>query len=280
MRMQSRWISLVFGCLSVVAGHASVLGKLYTASPTSAVLDSIAGYLDAAGLDVRHGPVTRETEVQWNARPQVASLESLPAPSKELGTSADGFAELFVRSAALNQIGVDTFLVAVGDAPPEAGRSLDAFKAVWDNAPRDKRVFVSFAKADHARAAMVEAALKKAGYVTFGYIHEGGDRPWTNSVEVGKFFEQSGITLVIDTQTARSSVGVQVERATALGLRDGSLAKRLAGEESFFELKSAGGGGCCKFCRGHSARGGCPALFDEQVCGPVICGPFCGNATP
>lgn len=280
MRMQSRWIVLLLGCLSVVAGHASVLGKLYASSPTSAVLDSIAGYLDAAGLDVRHGSVTRETEAQWKARPQVASLESLPAPPVELAVSADGFAELFTRSAGLNQIGVETFLVAVGDAPLEAGRSIDAFKTAWDSALRDKRVFVSFAKADQKYAATVETALRKAGYVTFSYIHEAGDRPWTNSVEVGKFFEQSGITLVIDTQTARSSIGVQVERATALGLRDGSLAKRLAGEETFFELKSDGGGGCCKFCRRGSAGGECAALFGALVCGPVICGPFCGNATP
>lgn len=264
--------------------NAATIGSSLSDTAESAVLKAISSALDRMSIDVRLGSVTGSSEAQRHERVQVASLDSLPPPAKELGIDAEGFSQLFTTSAALSASGIDTVLLAVGNAKRTDSRSIEEFDLEWQQAPKEKRVFVSFTRTDREYADKVAASLRQQGYLTFMYIHEGGDRPWTNSVDVGRYFEQSGARLVIDTENARQSLGVHVERATMLGLLDGSLKAKLRGGEQTLDLRVADGAGpCCQWCRRGGSEQSCAELLGDggggRNCGPVRCGPFCQNAT-
>ena len=265
--------------------YGATIGSAVRDTAESAVLKAISTHLDGMSIDVRLGSVTSSSETQRRARVQVASLDSLPPPKAEISIDAEGFSQLFAESVALHESGIDTVLLAVGDVKNTDPRPFEEFEAEWQRAPKDKRVFVSFTRTDREYADKVAESLRQRGYLTFMYIHESGDRPWTNSVEVGRYFEQSGARLVIDTDNARQSLGVQVERATLLGLLDGSLRAKLRADEHKLELRAADGPGpCCRWCRRGGKAETCAELLggggEGMNCGPVKCGPFCGNATP
>jgi len=276
------WIfcALVVGFARSATCDGAIVDSTSLKTSEVSILQSISVSLDAAGIDVRLGPVSEETERFRLSRAQVASLETLPPPSPELGVDADGFSALFLKSAALSESQIDTVLVAVGEPVNPDSKTVDAFAIEWSNAPRERRIFISFARADKQYAARVSESLKQQGYLTFMYIHDSGDAPWTNSVEVGKFFEQSGVKLVVDTDNARRSLGVLVERAALLGLQDGSLRARINGLETLDLEVVDGPGPCCKWCRRQRSGKRCADIFKAGLsnCGPTRCGVFCTHA--
>lgn len=204
--------------------------------------------------------------------PTVRTLEGFPASAAKVA-DLNHFQQLF-------EAGVqhECALVAVGPVRASerwSGRA--SFETAWSRSTPDKRIFLSFAKADALAAFEVKRALERDGYICFTYIHGAKNEPWVNSVDVGSYFRQAGVHLVIDSPAARRSAGVNVERSALASLDRGTEPREVPRQRAVTPSESEGSvhsaaEPCCKLCR---------YLNGVLVgCGPRQCGPQCRNARP
>jgi len=216
-------------------------------------------------------------------RPQLTRLESFGATSPDAATDADSFQRFFEAGAF-----TESYLLAVGGGPVQ---NLDAvgFRAAWENAPTESRIFMSFSGADIDYAEAVKQAMEAQGYSVFLYRPSVDQGPLTNSVEVGQYFREAGHHLVIDTPNARQSQAVLVEAAAWRFLFGGGgtptptspppiapappppdPATAAPPVPEGTEPPSEDGEPCCQLC---TYRDG--VLIN---CGPTECGPQCAGA--
>lgn len=208
--------------------------------------------------------------------PTVRPLDGFPALTEEL-PDRDHFQQLFESG-----IRHECALVAVGpvaDGKRPAQMKRVAFEATWSQAVPDHRVFLSFARADAWGALLVKIVLEMKGYVCFLYIDGAQNEPWVNAVDVGSYFKQAGVHLVIDSAAARHSAAVDAERIALSFLQSDKtsvdqppLPRMRSTTESERTVTESAGEPCCKLCR----------YVDGILieCGPIQCGPQCQNARP
>lgn len=155
--------------------------------------------LDAVSIDsVRAGAVSPPLEA--DSRPRVAELMALRSVATPNGDSP--------RWAADFRTGLIGALVAAktrGDPNPPSDSTL---AVEWVNS--QTRIFLSFARQDHATALLVQEALRAEGYSVFTYLNDTASPVYETEI-VQRLFAEATHHLVIDTENARQSPGVRSE---------------------------------------------------------------------
>lgn len=248
--------------------QVSVARVVDISSKPDRLLDSLVANLDRGGIDIRRGPGNiRKPFIPL--RPQLTRLENFPFTDSSKIRNSGRFTTHFEAG-----VFTESYLVAVDIGRPYPDISEDEFEKVWGDAPKDKRIFVSFSRKDIEYAERVRAALEAEDYVTFLYLNGSSKYPQTNAVQVGTYFKKAGNHLVIDTQNARSSMGVIAEAQALRAMRSGKR-KIFGTPEKKIDTPPPSGSAkvpCCKLCwykNGIRTR-----------CNPVECGPQCRRARP
>ena len=192
----------------------------------------------------------------------LAPLDGFPI-NRGLVKKTSSFGQLFEAGAFH-----DAALMAVGPNHTRTPLKPREFLKHWEIASPEKRVFLSFTRDDVEVAVKVRNALEAEGYFCFTYLEGVESQPWANSVQVGKFFRESGVQLVIDSPAARKSEGVQREALALIykkGGWDPPIVKPVVDRQP-------GSVPCCRLCTvkepGH-------IIVD---CGPRQCGEQCIGA--
>jgi hypothetical protein len=225
------WASLVGGliaCCIVFAGAVAARESL---------LSELAVSLRGTGVAVR----TTWTEQAKNAAPKMptlASLHGFPPTPRAPKPRASLFKARVFEDAAL--------IAVSGKARTKASIARD-LPRVWRRAPPSKRVYIAFARQDLAAANTVRRALEKKGYLCFIYTPDQRRPRWANPAELGRYYREAGVHLVLDSRAARSSKGVRFEAHAVPGKKP-----------------------CCKLC--YSLNGMLAG------CDPVTCGGQCADA--
>ncbi|HEX7185054.1 MAG TPA: hypothetical protein VF756_24715 [Thermoanaerobaculia bacterium] len=269
MNMKRFLIGLLLVSLMVQGAVAKTVDP---AAAPDQLLDSLTQGLDSRGIDVRRGEA--QSKSYRAERPQLTKLANFPQLA--VPPEAGRFPSHFEAGAF-----TEAYLVAVDAGTPRSPRRIsseESFRKIWNSAPKEKRVFLSFARADLSHAESVRSALEARGYVTFLYIDGSTQYPKTNSVQAGTYFKQAGHHLVIDSGNARRSAGVITEAKVYRGLARGGGRKQPAVVTSTTikppppPPRPEPSAPCCKLCR-----------YVNGVlvgCGPVECGPQCHAAHP
>lgn len=157
----------------------------------------------------------------------------------------------------------DAALIAVtGKRRARLSVALD-IPRLWRRAPPARRVFVAFARHDLNAANAVRRALERQGYHCFLYIPGKQTAPWADPVELGRYFREAGVRLVIDSRAARANKGVRLEAHALPPARPGVARPGVAEETSKREP-------CCKVCYYLNGM--------LAGCDPITCGAHCANA--
>lgn len=218
-----------------------------TAPAQQHLLRELKPSLRGTGLRVR--PIWSEkARSAPPATPTLAPLRGFPARGGS-GYRWQSFGDFF-RVRAFE----DAALIAVRGKARSRAKVAREFPRLWRRAPPTDRVFVAFSRRDGDAASAVRRALERKGYFCFTYIHGQSREPWANGVEVGRFFREAGVRLVIDSRSARASGGVRLEAHALTDSRNTRLR-----EDS-----------CCRIC--YYLNG------TLAGCDPVTCGPQCVNA--
>jgi hypothetical protein len=229
------------------------------------LLRELASALRGTGVGVRTS-WSEKVKAKAPVAPTLAPLRGFPL-SKEKGLKTRRFEELFKAGAF-----EDAALIAVsGKGRPKASVARE-LPRLWKRAPPSKRVFIAFARGDLRAANAIRRALEGKGYLCFTYIHgRSSNVPWANAVEVGRYFREAGVHLVIDSRAARASKGVRLEAHALPQLRSAPVAKTKKTTTSAAPSTSKRNGQpCCKVCY---------YLNGMLVgCDPVTCGAHCANA--
>jgi hypothetical protein len=163
------------------------------------LLAAVAKALDARGMDVGSGDTSH---VPLEGRPRVALLSEMRSDLGNNARRSDWEAQFESGSVG--------FIVAVETANPGAAKTEGEFRAEWDKAPKDRRVFLSYTSADSDKAEVVARVLHAEGYLTFTFLNEAGKSRYPVEI-AGEMFRGAGHRFVVDTSNARNSRGVQFE---------------------------------------------------------------------
>lgn len=252
------------GLLLFVLFQSSIARVVDPENTVDPILEGLAQELDIKGIDVRFGKATESAFT--SSRPQLASLMNFPADSSFSERENRMFAQFFVAGLA-----GDTRLLAVRNPNESSTSDIEEFRRIWDAAPVEARLFLSFSGADIQYAKHVGEALRTRGYVVFVYKKAKSSSPITNAVEVGRFFAQAGSHFVIDSAEARRSDAVTHEALALQGrlANDGGIynSDRIGFPLLDFRV---GDPPCCQLCRFRQGT--------ISSCGPVQCGPQCFGA--
>ena len=228
--------------------------------------------------------------------PVLRLLADMPAPSAEELRNESDFSILFRETLALDAAGFTMALCANGDVTRSSVRDRAEYRARWRTAPRKKRVFLSFTRRDLAHARRVQNVLEQKGLVVFTYLANEDNKVWTNSVDVGHYFDSAGHHLVVDTPNARASVATRFEQLalTDLWHRSSRVARSMDEAVAYMRRKPLFSGQpkshpevCCRACVAEISPGRTPddqcdsqrRLPDDAApCGALMCGPQCQNA--
>lgn len=231
-----------------------------------------------------------------NSAPILRLLADMPAPSAEELRKESDFSILFRETLANGSAGHAMVLCADGQVVRTSVRDRPEYRSRWHAAPVEARVFLSFTRADLPLARKVQAALERIGLRVFTYLANEDDRIWTNSVDVGHYFDSAGHHVVVDTPNARASVATRFEQLAVTGLlqADDKLpavsvedaVERLRQQELFAEVPTKNADICCRICIDAARPARAPerqcedhlAQPDDRTCAPVICGSQCQNA--
>jgi hypothetical protein len=183
---------LILFPVSLYTGSREILDL--NARPHS-VLTPIAPDLDIIGIDVVQNSTS---EVQAKGRPILAPL---------LGFQIGGLSSYYSRW--VRDLFEDKYSLLMA-AENRNNPSTSSFKSVWDNADKDKRIFISFASEDVESAQQIKNILEGKGYTVFIYLDRHGSST-LNAEEIGYYLRTTGNGLVIDTKIARTKEGVLAE---------------------------------------------------------------------
>jgi hypothetical protein len=227
------------------------------------LIQSLAGRLRQKGIHTRTQWTAGNTAV--NRKPTLSPLEGFPADTSLINN------QTWLHDLFTTGVFHDSALLAI-EADPHVRRSTaDEFKRRWNESPKTQRVFISFTRNDNHAAQIIKSELESQGYECFTYLR--GDETWTNVVEVGHFFNEAGVHLVIDSAAARRSGGVQLEALVKNGLISGTskpLEKRVDCADLLAPHKV--GEECCQLCYYEG---------DKLVnCVSMGCGPQCAGLGP
>jgi len=159
------------------------------------VLTPLAPYLHVEGVDVMQNWASN---ARTKGKPVLAPLANYPISlagketswTKELNNGAMG---------------------AVMAIESEISMDYAMFTEKWIAVPKEKRVFISFAREDLSTALKIKSVMEKRGYVAFIYIQKAGGTPGQTVFHAGEMLRTAGIHLVLDTDIARAKAGVLAE---------------------------------------------------------------------
>jgi hypothetical protein len=197
-----RWLSGGVAVLAVCSVAGASSGRNLTPfGEQDSLIAQMDQPLDAAGVDVRS---TYARLSLASTRPVLAPLRALPLQPPSVpwpGVERD-----FKRGAL-------GFALAWAGLPGPSSPTLQSTRAAWAAAPAERRIFLSFTRADRKWALEVRKVLEAAGYAVFTYLPDQDGGPPFTVEEVGKLFREAGRRYVVDTPNARKSTGVWIERS-------------------------------------------------------------------
>ena len=168
-----------------------------------------------------------EVRPQEAAPPKVSRLSLLSNYPVDGGTvQGDNVDREMDRWSKDFEDGKRGYLLAFRDDSGKSEVNFDAFSRSWEGAPADKRVFLSFNRADLETALAVKETLIAKNYVVFTYMNEDGNMSVQTGDRVAKFFTDAKTKLVIDSTTARKSFGVQFEAWSSRVIQQNDLYTR------------------------------------------------------
>lgn len=202
MRRSHRISRYLVACVLVGFAASSDARLIDPTSPTDPLLDRLTAALDRFSVDTARNLSSQEAAHAQLQRPRLGRLATLPIP---LG-SGDGRSEVWEEQFRAGFVAGMAALQTKTSNPTNS-----EFWAEWHATNPEKRVFISFTRADRNAAGLVAQALKSEGYVVFTYLDASEERPWAQPDDVGRFYASAGQHLVIDSSNARGSPGVLVE---------------------------------------------------------------------
>lgn len=184
--------------------------------PESEIMLSWAAELHRAGIDVVLGSLNEQKQ---SVRPRLGLLKGYKPNTQDWGEiDSIGWSYGFSKGVA------GIMVAAKPEAHPrylsEKNRKCLSelqdnegcrFVQNWLTAERQSRVFLAFTKVDFDHALTVKKTLESQGYVVFIFLQGRSERAWAAPALVGEVFAQAAHRFVLDTQAARSSVGVAFE---------------------------------------------------------------------
>lgn len=224
-------------------------------SSKNSVLERVAHHLDSLGIDVRYGSNAR---TQNPTRPQLTPLSSFQT-SVAIDFRGTTFTNLFIKG-----LSIESALFAVDNQTGVPFTDPEKFQSRWKDVKQNKRIFISFNKADVSIANKVVSALNSSGYSTF--IFTGSDVSGNfNAIDTANYFRQAEHKFVLDTLNSRASSAIALEAMIARNpIIFNDLDKLLDSNISIPQHN------CCKLC-----------TYNQGVlisCGKVTCGRQCEGA--
>ena len=204
-------LAILLPCLFLPGAGESVLGC--PSCPGDALLREIMAEMEVS-----------ETKVLSEERYGLANLRRLAdLPLTEARATESLVLQDWMEEFRKGEIGATAAVrgegglaAAIGSVAPEPLGFATRFYA----APAADRVFLAFTKADAPFADAVARAMDRRGFEVFTYLKPGASAavPWTTGQVVGWSFNTAGNHLVIDSGSARSSPGIQMEYFLKRGL--------------------------------------------------------------
>ena len=201
--------SFLITVLLLIATGNSVFGKLLgNQIQLDPILAELVEPLNAKGIDVVAG---NTANVGKPKRPRIALLSDLTTNFENIVTNENWMKE-FSSGITGYVAGVQTNTIS------SIAQTEDEFLAKWQNATADKRIFLSFTKADVEKANIIAKTLQEQGYVTYVFLNTGEQEPKYDAGFSGKMFKEATHHFVLDTKKSRKSHGVIFEAwlATAM----------------------------------------------------------------
>ncbi len=196
-----------------------------------AILLKLNDRISEKGIDVVAGSTSKWNFTGKNTAPRVALLTGMPV-QKGAKEDADWIEDF--KSGAIGFIG-GAQPASDAESPKALAANADEFFAQWDITPKEKRIFLSFTRADAEHAHKVAMALKEEGYVTFVFFREGDADPPFDPALVGNKFSEAGNFLVLDSQNARNSIGVGLEAKMAKAIEAERRSMKTPGMKAFLK---------------------------------------------
>jgi hypothetical protein len=188
-------LAAALAALALCAASPEVAGAAKLDLEPNPALDPLVAPLERGGIDVLGSWESLGAELP-PIRPRLASL----APVEPESAATAEAKWLFDYSAGA--------VAAVAVVPHELGEgeSLDAqaFRAAWEAAPPERRLFVSFTRADAEAARRLRSVLEDAGFA--------GRLVWDDDAgAAGSLFRSAGQHAVLDSAETRRSGGIWLQ---------------------------------------------------------------------
>lgn len=180
------------------------------------VLHAVAEDLDQSGIDVVMDPANAN-RIEWERPRLVPMSPEFRGASSPIEDAT--WVEPFVFSAVAS-------LGASGDPLSQWGASPAPATGARADASGATRVFLSYSGRDVTVAEAARKTLERQGYSVFTYLRPGMPGPTFDPIVAGRALAEADEVLVLDTPSARTSMGVAVERE----LRELARAVGSAGE--------------------------------------------------
>jgi hypothetical protein len=174
--------------------------------PVHPILQKIALLLDKVGIDVCSCEGRAPGE-----RPRVELLSDIRPARFSLARFSLGkaFRKELRKELSRGSIG-RLFVLPASFADAKAAET--QFRFDWNQAPKEARVFISFARPNLPDANKVKEALESNRYTVFMYLNEEGKRPKYTPEFTDEMFSSAGNYLLLDTADAQMSRGIELER--------------------------------------------------------------------
>jgi hypothetical protein len=202
INLRSILLTLLFTVVTANIALGELLGNPRNLNP---ILADLIDPLHEQGIDVVAG---KTSTVKLSERARVAMLASMPLRRPPDFQFSPWMADFESGSVGV-VVGVKT------DGPGSQASDSATFRAVWSEADRDKRIFLSFTASDVEAAHAVANTLQKRGYIIFLFMNRSDQKPQFTAQTTGRFFSEAGHYLVLDSNSARRSHGVWLEASIA-----------------------------------------------------------------
>ena len=167
------------------------------------ILGPLVEPLEKEGIDIVGGNTAK---VPLGARPRIALLYQMKTNTEVQLPDTENQAWITEFLAGTTGI-IGAVQYSINN------KSLDdqGFLNIWQQAPQDKRVFLSFTRLDIREAEKVKTILEAHGNVVFTFLNTINEAPKYPALLVGELFGQAGTYIVLDTNNARKSKGIWLE---------------------------------------------------------------------
>lgn len=177
-------------------------------------IDGLVEEWHRLGVDVivnRHTDPAKRQGKKPTSRLVVWALEDFPLSKKFKDVYNYNGVEEWMREFEKGAIGATIAVQAAGPGTLSEPTTLGQLKELTSNVHPSKWVFLAFAREDAGTASSVKRSLETCDFRVFTYIENSSATPRAPPAELGRFFRRAGLRLVLDSENARRSKGVNFE---------------------------------------------------------------------